>query len=91
MKLKVPRKILSSEEIKRLSPSDRDYYIQNVILEILRLNERGVTILLVEQKVYFSLEITHRAYVLESGRIVLEGQGRELIDNEHVKKAYLAM
>ena len=58
---------------------------------IKKINERGVTILLVEQKVYFSLEITHRAYVLESGRIVLEGKGRELIDNEHVKKAYLAM
>lgn len=58
---------------------------------IKKINERGVTILLVEQKVYFSLEISHRAYVLENGRIVLEGQGRELINNEHVKKAYLAM
>ena len=54
MKLKVPRKILSSEEIKRLSPSDRDYYIQNVILEILRLNERGVTISQISHRLPFS-------------------------------------
>ncbi len=58
---------------------------------IRKINESGVTILLVEQRVFFSLEISHRAYVLENGRIVLEGPGRELIENEHVKKAYLAM
>lgn len=58
---------------------------------IQRINKRGVTILLVEQKVYFSLQITHRAYVLENGRIVLEGRGKDLMNNEHVKKAYLAM
>ena len=58
---------------------------------IQKINKRGVTILLVEQKVSFSLQITHRAYVLENGRIVLEGRGRELMDNAHVKRAYLAM
>ncbi len=55
------------------------------------INRKGVTILLVEQNVHYSLEISHRAYVLENGRIVLEGKGNELLNNQHVKKAYLAM
>ena len=58
---------------------------------IREINRKGVTILLVEQNVNYSLEISHRAYVLENGRIVLEGRGRELLNNQHVKKAYLAM
>ena len=55
------------------------------------INRKGVTILLVEQNVHYSLEISHRAYVLENGRILLEGKGSELLNNQHVKKAYLAM
>ncbi len=58
---------------------------------IREINRKGVTILLVEQNVNYSLEISHRAYVLENGRIVLEGRGSELLNNQHVKKAYLAM
>jgi branched-chain amino acid transport system ATP-binding protein len=58
---------------------------------IREINKIGVTILLVEQNVNYSLEISHRAYVLENGRIVLEGKGKELLNNQHVKKAYLAM
>ena len=54
LKLRTPKKILSQEEIKRLSPSNRDYYIQNVILEILRLNRRGVTISQISHKLPFS-------------------------------------
>ncbi|OGP91192.1 MAG: branched-chain amino acid ABC transporter ATP-binding protein [Deltaproteobacteria bacterium RBG_16_48_10] len=58
---------------------------------IREINKKGVTILLVEQNVNYSLEISHRAYVLENGRVVLEGGGKELLNNPHVKKAYLAM
>jgi len=58
---------------------------------IREINRKGVTILLVEQNVNYSLEISDRAYVLENGRIVLEGRGEELLNNQHVKKAYLAM
>jgi len=58
---------------------------------IREINRKGVTILLVEQNVNYSLEISHRAYVLENGRIVLEGNGKDLLNNQHVKKAYLAM
>lgn len=55
------------------------------------LREQGITILLVEQNVRQSLEIADRAYVLENGRIVLEGNCEMLLKNEHVKKAYLGM
>ena len=53
------------------------------------LNRQGQTILLVEQNAYRSLGISHYAYVLETGRIKLEGEASELIDNPHVKQAYL--
>jgi branched-chain amino acid transport system ATP-binding protein len=55
-----------------------------------RLNQRGITILLVEQNIHHSLKLAHHSYVLETGRIVLEG-GQELIDNEYVKTAYLGL
>jgi len=58
---------------------------------IRRINEEGITVLLVEQNVRHALQLAHRAYVLETGRVVLEGKGDELMDNEHVKKAYLGM
>jgi branched-chain amino acid transport system ATP-binding protein len=58
---------------------------------IREINKRGVTVLLVEQNVNYSLEIGHRAYVLENGRIVLEGGAKELLHNPHIKKVYLAM
>lgn len=51
----------------------------------------GVTILMVEQNVVFSLETSDRAYVLENGRIVMEGRGEELLEDNHIKKAYLAL
>ena len=46
---------------------------------------------LVEQNVVFSVEISKRGYVLENGRIVMEGEGKELLLDEHIKKAYLAI
>ncbi len=60
------------------------------IFEIIkRLNKDGMTILLVEQNAKMALSVADRAYVLETGRIVLEGTGEELLVNEDVKKAYL--
>jgi len=58
---------------------------------VLEINSQGTSVLLVEQNVYRSLEIGHRAYVLENGRIVLEGKAENLLANEHIKKSYLAM
>ena len=53
--------------------------------------EKGMTILLVEQNVRQALEIADRAYVLENGRTVLEGESKGLLGNDHVKKAYLGL
>ena len=55
------------------------------------LNEQGVTILLVSQEVLRSLEITQRAYVLENGRVVLEGTGEKLLANEDIRRSYLGL
>jgi branched-chain amino acid transport system ATP-binding protein len=56
-----------------------------------RINQEGLTILLVEQNVRQSLAMSHRAYVLENGRIVMEGIGSELMEDAHVKEAYLGL
>ncbi|MEJ5375499.1 MAG: ABC transporter ATP-binding protein [bacterium] len=54
-----------------------------------RLNQEGVTMLLIEQNAVRTLRHSHRAYVLETGRMVLEGSSEHLLKDEHVKKAYL--
>ena len=59
---------------------------------IQRINkEMGTTILLVEQNVYKALSIAHRGYVLERGHVVMEGEGRELLQDERLKQSYLGM
>lgn len=60
--------------------------IFNIIKEI---NQAGTTILLVEQNASMALQIAHRAYVLETGSILLSGKGEDLIKSEEIKKAYL--
>ncbi len=62
----------------------------NEVFELLqRIHREGMTILLVEQNVVQTLEIADRAYVLENGRIGLEGPAREVLENPHMKAAYL--
>lgn len=63
----------------------------DVFKALKRLQEQGVTLLLVEQNVNTTLQITDRAYVLESGRIVLEGESEDLLENPHVQSAYLGV
>ncbi len=82
-----PRLLLLDEPSLGLSP----LLVKNIFQIISEINRQGVTILLVEQNVYQSLRIAHRGYVLETGRIVLTGTGDELLNNEHVKKAFLGM
>ena len=55
------------------------------------LREQGITILLIEQNVHQSLEIADRAYVLENGRISLQGDSDELLQSDYVRKAYLGL
>jgi len=65
--------------------------VARMFAAIAEINGQGTSVLLVEQNVYRSLEISDRAYVLENGRIVLEGKSQNLLANEHIKKSYLAM
>ena len=61
------------------------------IFDIIRkLNQEGITILLVEQNAYQALSIAHRGYVIQNGEIVLSGKGSDLIENDEIKEAYLA-
>jgi branched-chain amino acid transport system ATP-binding protein len=80
-----PRLMLLDEPSLGLSP----LFVRNIFEIIQEINRQGTTILLVEQNVFQSLKIAHRAYVLETGRVVLSGAGQELLVNEHVKKAFL--
>lgn len=65
--------------------------VKTIIEAIRSINERGLTVLLIEQNVHFSLPISHRGYVLEQGRVVLEDAGRALLENPHVRLSYLGV
>ncbi|MEW6405953.1 MAG: ABC transporter ATP-binding protein [Chloroflexota bacterium] len=64
--------------------------VEQMFEMIKKINEQGTTILLVEQNVQAALELAHRAYLLENGRIVCQGNGRELLSFETVRSSYLA-
>jgi branched-chain amino acid transport system ATP-binding protein len=82
-----PRLLLLDEPSLGLSP----LLVKNIFQIITEINKLGVTILLIEQNVHQALRIAHRAYVLETGRIVLTGTGEQLLSDDHVKKAFLGM
>jgi len=82
-----PRLCMFDEPSYGLAPR----LLSEVLGVIKRLREQGITILLVEQNVRQTLETADRAYVLENGRIVLEGKGEDLLQDNMVKKAYLGM
>jgi branched-chain amino acid transport system ATP-binding protein len=65
--------------------------VADIFKIIERIKQEGVTVLIVEQNTKHTLEICDRSYVLENGRIVLTGTGQELLNNEHVKQAYLGI
>jgi branched-chain amino acid transport system ATP-binding protein len=65
--------------------------VQELFTHIKFLNEQGITILVVEQNIRHALELAHRAYVLENGRVVLEGKSDELLRNDHIRRAYLGL
>jgi len=65
--------------------------VSRVFEAILEIAATGITVLLVEQNVHYSLEIAQRGYVMENGRICLEGRSEDLLRDDHVRKAYLAI
>ena len=81
-----PRLIVLDEPSMGLSP----LYVNEIFDIIQEINKDGVTVLLVEQNAKKTLSISNKAYVLETGNIVLSGDAKELMNNERVKKAYLS-
>jgi branched-chain amino acid transport system ATP-binding protein len=82
-----PALIMFDEPSLGLSP----LLVQEVLHTIRHLNQRGLTVLLVEQNVAVSLKISRRAYVLENGRVVMSGSGPELLADDRVRQAYLGL
>ncbi|MDO9184136.1 MAG: ABC transporter ATP-binding protein [Bacteriovorax sp.] len=63
--------------------------VSTIFKAIKEINQRGMSILLVEQNAYLALNISHRAYVLTNGEITLQGKARDILENPEIKKAYL--
>jgi branched-chain amino acid transport system ATP-binding protein len=82
-----PELVMFDEPSLGLAPA----VVTEVLHAICALNREGLTCLLVEQNVALSLKLAQRAYVLENGRIVLEGSGEKLLGDERVRRAYLGM
>lgn len=82
-----PRLLMMDEPSLGLAPN----LAQNIFQTIREINGQGVTVLLVEQNVKQALALAHRAYVLENGRLILQGEATELAQNPHVRKAYLGI
>ena len=80
-----PRLLLLDEPSLGIAP----ILVREIIRTIREINERGVTVLLVEQNAHLALSIAARGYVLETGHVRFEDQARRLLQNEDVKKAYL--
>lgn len=80
-----PKLVLLDEPSLGLAP----LVVEEVFRTIQTVNEQGATILLVEQNAMAALNVAHYAYVLETGRVILEGAGRTLLQDERVRKAYL--
>jgi len=83
----LPRLIMFDEPSLGLAP----ILVADIFKIIGRIQQEGVTVLIVEQNTKHTLEICTRGYVLENGRVVLSGTGQELLNNEHVRQAYLGI
>jgi branched-chain amino acid transport system ATP-binding protein len=80
-----PDLLLLDEPSLGLAPS----LVRSIIESVRGINERGITVLLIEQNVHVSLPVSHRGYVLEQGRVILEDTGAALLHNPHVRASYL--
>jgi branched-chain amino acid transport system ATP-binding protein len=85
--MSLPKLMMFDEPSLGLAP----ILVQEIFSMVKRINEEGVTVLLVEQNVRQTLAMCNRAYVLENGRVVLEGTSQELMNNEHVREAFLGI
>ncbi|HYD70280.1 ABC transporter ATP-binding protein [Azospirillum sp.] len=85
--MSAPRILMFDEPSLGLAP----IVVSQVFEVIDRIVAMGATVLIVEQNVFHTLKIAHRGYVLENGQVTLTGTGAELLDNPHIKKAYLGV
>ncbi|MBI4642153.1 MAG: ABC transporter ATP-binding protein [Deltaproteobacteria bacterium] len=83
----LPKLIMFDEPSLGLAP----ILVAEIFKIIQRIRQEGVTVLIVEQNTKQTLEICDRGYVLENGRILLSGTGQELLNNDHIKQAYLGI
>ncbi|MCL6636442.1 MAG: ABC transporter ATP-binding protein [Alicyclobacillus sp.] len=82
-----PRLLILDEPSLGLAP----VVVQEMFNVVRRIREQGVTVLIVEQNVTQTLQLADRAYVMENGQVVLSGDSKSLVNDEHMKKAYLGM
>jgi branched-chain amino acid transport system ATP-binding protein len=82
-----PKVLMLDEPSLGLAP----LLVKEIFLTVEKIAEQGTTVLLVEQDVRNSLSMSDRGYVLEHGRVVMEGTGEELLENPHIRKAYLGI
>ena len=80
-----PKLIMMDEPSLGLAP----LVVQDIFSIIRQINSEGITVLLIEQNANMALKIADKAYVMETGRITMEGTGEELLSNETIKEAYL--
>ena len=83
--MSAPRLLLLDEPSLGLAPT----MVETVFRVIAEIRRQGMTVLMVEQNAALALRMADRAYVMESGRIALEGAARDLLDNADVRRAYL--
>jgi branched-chain amino acid transport system ATP-binding protein len=82
-----PKLLMLDEPSMGLAP----IFVDRIFETIVEINQDGTPVLLVEQNALMALDIAHRGYVLETGKVVLEGAATDLSENEDVKKAYLGI
>jgi len=85
--MSTPKLLILDEPSLGLAP----IIVAKVLDTLRQINDEGVAILLVEQNIRDSLNIADRGYVLEEGKIILEGEGRELLSNDHIIEVYLGL
>ena len=83
-----PKMIMFDEPSLGLAPK----VVKSIFEMIVRINkELGITVLLVEQNVQQSCQISDQAFVIENGEVVIKGTGAEMLENDHVRRAYLGL
>lgn len=82
-----PKFLMLDEPSQGLAPK----LVDNIYQKLSILKKKGLTMLLIEQNIVYALQFAGRAYVLENGKIVMEGNSKELLNSEHVKKHYLGI